>query len=518
MTDVEPESPAVAEAQSTGAFKRRSALTLRSPVFGAAQRPSTPFFSEVSATRTDIRLRHGVSAVVATQSTLAMDTSTRSSTLGSLASASAAGHRRASGQQSPRSSVESWLRDTPSPNLVVPPPPSCSAASSRRRALQAALPLGVDAAAVATSLATENYVHCGHSSQRTLRSGRSSMPLQVLNFTNRITDNVMQLASQIQSDATSCEDKLREEAIQRENIFRDEARRKEQILRDEALKRDELAAAREQKLREEAIRKEHIWTDENLRAEEFAARREEKLREENLKREEISARREHVLAQLKADSEKINAYRERVQAEICSKEKQVLLESELQRHKIQAEANDLIQKERIEADVRREKTQIQRALHAEFEKRNLAEKERWRTESNKETELERACTRAAENFCYKNKRKLRSCILKKIRLYLKIVSDRPQKLVCRRTPQTRRIVLILRHHVQNRLKSVPAWRRHHVLLPLLRGRLMPLRLRPLVILCVCLLCLLLYMIVVVCCRRALTITCRSCRLYMRNLR
>jgi len=70
MTDVEPESLTVAEAQSTGAFKRPSAPPLRSPVFGAAERPSTPFYSEVSATRTDIRLRHGVSGVVATQSTV----------------------------------------------------------------------------------------------------------------------------------------------------------------------------------------------------------------------------------------------------------------------------------------------------------------------------------------------------------------------------------------------------------------------------------------------------------------
>ena len=302
MTDVEPVSP-VAEAQSTGAFKRPSVLPLRSPVFGAAQRPSTSFYSEVSATRTDIRLRHGMSGVVATQSTMAMDTSTRASTLRPLASASTAGRRHAPGQQSPRSSVESWLRDTPSPKLVAPPP-SRSGMSSRQSALQAALPLGADAAAVATS---------HHNSQHTLRSGRSSMALEVLNFMNRITDNVMQLASQIQCDATSREDKLREEAIQRENMLR----------------------------------------DEKLKAEELAARREEKLREENLRREEILAHREHVLAQLKADSDKINADRERVQAEISSKEKQVLLETELQRHKIQAEANNLIQKERIEADVRR---------------------------------------------------------------------------------------------------------------------------------------------------------------------
>jgi len=220
MTDVEPESPAVAEAQSTGAFKRPSALPLWSPVFGAAQRPSNPFFSEVAATRTDIRLRHGVWGVVATQSTLALDTSARSLTLRPLAIASAAGHRRAPGQQSPRSSVESWLRDTPSPNLVEPPP-SRSVVSSRHSALQAALPLGADAAALATS---------HRSSQRTLRSGRSSMALEVLNFTNRITDNVMQLAAKIQSDATSREDKLRQEV----------------------LKRDELAVAREQNLREEA--------------------------------------------------------------------------------------------------------------------------------------------------------------------------------------------------------------------------------------------------------------------------
>ena len=70
MTDVEPDSLTVAEAQFTGAFKRPSAPPLRSPVFGAAERPSTPFYSEVSATRTDIRLRHGVSGVVATQSTV----------------------------------------------------------------------------------------------------------------------------------------------------------------------------------------------------------------------------------------------------------------------------------------------------------------------------------------------------------------------------------------------------------------------------------------------------------------
>ena len=105
------------------------------------------------------------------------------------------------------------------------------------------------------------------------------MALEVLNFTNRITDNIMQLASQIQSDATLREDRLREDAIQRENILR----------------------------------------EEKLRAEEFAAKRAEKLREENLKREEIAVQRD-----------KMNADRECPLAEINSKEKQVLLESELQ--------------------------------------------------------------------------------------------------------------------------------------------------------------------------------------------
>ena len=51
----------------------------------------------------------------------------------------------------------------------------------------------------------------------------------------------------------------------------------------------------------------------------------------------------------------------------------------------------MVQKERIEADVRREKILIefQKELHVDFENRKLAEKETWLSESSKQAELER---------------------------------------------------------------------------------------------------------------------------------
>ena len=339
---------------ASSAFKYPPTLPLRSPVFGAAQRPSTPFYSQVSATRTDIRLRHGSSEVVATQSTLALarDTSTRSSSQRPLASAGIAGLRRVPGEPSPRSSVESWLRNTPSPNLVAPPPssdaarPACSAVSSRHSALQATLPLGADAAALAKSRP---------SSARTLRSGRSSLAIEVINLSNRMSDNLTHLASQIQCDA-----------IARENQMRDDAN------------------LREQKLREDAFQREQILRDEKLRSEEIAVRREEGIRADNLKRE-------NMLAQMKLESERLCSERERTQAELVVKEKQALLDSELRRCQTQVEAHGLVEKDRIEAEVRRERAQMefQQKLHEQFEKQRACEKELWGSETNRLVDLER---------------------------------------------------------------------------------------------------------------------------------
>ena len=167
--------------------------------------------------------------------------------------------------------------------------------------------------------------------------------------------------------------------------------------------------------------------------------------------------------------------------------------------------------------------EFQRELHAEFEKRNLADKERWRSESNKQAELERKLAlEQQKTLLLQNKRKLKSCISKKIRLCLKIVLDRPRKTVCHRTPQILTAAPILRRREQNRLELAPARRRHNTLLPLLRGRLRSLLPHRLIILRVCLLCLPLRMIVVLCCRCFTAIPCRLCRLCvrlcMRNVR
>ena len=170
----------------------------------------------------------------------------------------------------------------------------------------------------------------------------------------------------------SLHERSRVDAIEREQALIQEAARREQ----EAARRDELAHFEKQKMRDEAKAREQAA----LAREQAALAEKQKMREEAKEREELvfrekeqlrleACKREENLLRAKADAEQANLMRE-----------QSYMQAELKRKEIETAAATELQKQQIEANLKRqamERQEMERELHTrmEFGKQLAAEKQ-----------------------------------------------------------------------------------------------------------------------------------------------
>ena len=273
---------------------------------------------------------------------------------------------RRSPPTSPQSQVASWLRETAG---VLAPPPSHAAASQHSAACtdlqQASLPLGADAALISPPRGS------GSGSRRTLVSRRSSAVVAaVLDFTKNLSNSLLQLTNQLQTDAINREDKMIE--------------REDKLLQDAVSREDKLLAEVQAQRQDAMARERDLIASANTSEERIIAgtvARENKLLATTQATEErllADARaREHSLAQMKVNSE-------RLQAEFANKRESVYIETELKRQKLAVEKDVAIERDRNEAMVKKDLTVLQanerRNLESARERETLRHEERGEAE------------------------------------------------------------------------------------------------------------------------------------------
>ena len=141
---------------------------------------------------------------------------------------------RRSPPTSPQSQVASWLRETAG---VLAPPPASQHSAACTDLQQASLPLGADAALISPPRGS------GSGSRRTLVSRRSSAVVaDVLDFTKNLSNSLLQLTNQLQTDAVNREDKI----IERENkLLQDAVSREDKLLAEAQARQDAMARERD---------------------------------------------------------------------------------------------------------------------------------------------------------------------------------------------------------------------------------------------------------------------------------
>ena len=206
------------------------------------------------------------------------------------------------------------------------------------------------------------------------------MTMEVLDFTSKVTDNLLRVAESFRIDAANREEAPKHEALAREQCQHQYAERQRQQ-----------AEEKEKNLRQEASEREQRQAREALDQEQEAAKREQNLlrdaalREERLQKEAQAQRsnafaREEVLLRTRAEAEQHNLTQERA-----------YIDAELKRKQVDISANSEIEKQRIEADVGTQISHIEamERREAEFMVEKTKEKEFVTTEMQARMQLER---------------------------------------------------------------------------------------------------------------------------------
>ena len=161
-------------------------------------------------------------------------------------------------QSSPHSSIQEWLQQVrPS---ALPPTPTVVTSQAVSK-----LPIGATASVLAPQRSrSSRHSHGGTRYSR--HSSRPSVAMEVLDFTSKVTDNLLRVAESFRIDAANREkaqkhealvreqcqcqyaERQRQQAEEKEKILRQEANEWEQTLAREALEWEQEAAKREQNL------------------------------------------------------------------------------------------------------------------------------------------------------------------------------------------------------------------------------------------------------------------------------
>ena len=222
------------------------------PVFKMPRLPAPRMIvTEMSATRTDVTLRH-------TTHEVPMAHDRRSS---SRSSTSQPRTRMATGdalsQSSSHSSVQEWLQQ------VRPgtPPPTPTVVTSQA---VSKLPIGATASVLAPQRSRSS--RHSHDTRYSCHSSRPSVAIEVLDFTSKVTDNLLRVAESCRIDAANREEPPKHEALAREQCQRQYAERqrkqaeqKEKILRQEASEREQRLAREALEREKEAAKGYKIW-------------------------------------------------------------------------------------------------------------------------------------------------------------------------------------------------------------------------------------------------------------------
>ena len=258
--------------------RKRSVPTFRVPAPPLAPPPSLasnpsarPHRSETSVVRPAAIQRHATSEMTDTAQSLVM------MSCSALTQPTVTLHeRRPANSSSPYASVQSWLDTVPSEvQLASSRPSSCHTSVVMSSGLQAALPLGAEAITITAPRPSRISQRSG-TTQQTRRSGRMSVsvPVEVFELTHKLTDNILQMATQQRNDAARREQDLRNDALQREHFLREEHSKRERIEAEIAFQREKLLVdaqnkdkerlALEIQRREEIARKEKQTERENV--------------------------------------------------------------------------------------------------------------------------------------------------------------------------------------------------------------------------------------------------------------
>ena len=165
--------------------------------------------TEMSATRTDVTLRQTTH-----EAPMAHDhrSSSRSST-------SQPRTRMATGyalsQSSPHSSVQEWLQQV---RPGAPPTPTMVTSQAVSE-----LPIGATASVFAPQRSRSS--RHSHGTRYSRHSSRPSVAMEVLDFTSKVTDNLLKVAESFRIDAANREEAQKYEALAREQCQRQYAER-----------------------------------------------------------------------------------------------------------------------------------------------------------------------------------------------------------------------------------------------------------------------------------------------------
>ena len=195
------------------------------PVFKMPRLPAPRMVvTEMSTTQSDVTLRH---------TTWPMAHDRRSSSHSSTSQPRirmATGY--ALGQSSPHSSVQEWLQQV----RLGAPPPTPTVVTSQA---VSELPMGATASVLAPQRSRSS--RHSHGTRYSRLSSRPSMAMEVLDFTSKVTDNLLRVAESFRIDAANREEAQKQEDLAQEQCQRQYAERqrlqaeeKEEKLRLEA--------------------------------------------------------------------------------------------------------------------------------------------------------------------------------------------------------------------------------------------------------------------------------------------
>ena len=157
------------------------------------------------------------------------------------------------GHSSPHSSVQEWLQQ------VTPgaPPPTPTVFTSQA---VSELPMGATASALAPQRSRSSRHSHSHGTLCSRHSSRLSVAMEVLDFTSKVTDNLLRVAESFRIDAANREEAQKHEALAREQCHHQQVERRENALKQEAIEREHRqsreALVREQNLAQDAAQRE----------------------------------------------------------------------------------------------------------------------------------------------------------------------------------------------------------------------------------------------------------------------
>lgn len=242
----------------------------------------------------------------------------------------------------PISAIQGWLNSAPVDTNVPPAPPV-----SRRTSItsynryQDSLPLGAEATTLSRSIRPSQH---SRSSQKTQVTNRTmvSVPVGIIDLTQKLTQNLFELANAQRQDAREREAAIlhfancqREENALREQKAREENTLREQKIREDNIKREQLAYQREKLQTEAELQREKLLIEANFKEKERHAA----AMQSHDEMAQIDKHRERELARAEAEREM-----KLIQQLADEKQKTAILQKEAEIQKLRVEFAQKISK------------------------------------------------------------------------------------------------------------------------------------------------------------------------------